>query len=64
MKASGVKITIFDLLGRVIAEPVNEFQNPGNYFVNIDASKFSSGIYYYKIDAGDFHEIRKMSLIK
>lgn len=64
MKASGVKITIFDLLGRVIAEPVNEFQNPGNYYVNFDASKFSSGIYYYKIDAGDFHETRKMSLIK
>lgn len=64
MKASGVKITVFDLLGRVISEPVNEYQIPGNYVINFDASKFSSGIYYYKIDAGDFHEIRKMSLIK
>lgn len=63
-KASNVKVSVYDMTGRQVASLVNEYQNAGNYFVNFDASKYSSGIYYYKIEAGDFREVRKMSLIK
>lgn len=64
LKASNVKITVFDMLGREIASLVNEYQTAGNYFATFDATKYSSGIYYYKIEAGDFVEVKKMSLIK
>ncbi|MCE1164302.1 MAG: T9SS type A sorting domain-containing protein [Bacteroidetes bacterium] len=64
MKASNVKVTVYDMLGKQVASLVNEYQNAGNYYVNFDASKYSSGIYYYKIEAGDFREVKKMSLIK
>ena len=63
-KASNVKVSVYDMTGRQVASLVNEYQNAGNYFVNFDASKYSSGIYYYKIEAGDFREVKKMSLIK
>ncbi len=63
-KASNVKVTVYDMTGRQVSSLVNEYQNAGNYFVNFDASKYSSGIYYYKIEAGDFREVKKMSLIK
>jgi hypothetical protein len=63
-KASNVKITVYNLLGKEVAALVNEFHQPGNYFANFDASKLSSGIYYYRIDAGEFTEVRKMTLIK
>ncbi len=64
MKTSNVKITVFDLLGKKVATLVNEYQAAGNYYITFDASKYSSGIYYYKIEAGDFIEVKKMSLIK
>jgi hypothetical protein len=64
MKASNVKITVFDLLGKNIATLVNGYQAAGNYYATFDASKYSSGIYYYKIEAGDFVEVKKMNLIK
>jgi len=64
LKASNVKITVFDLLGKNVATLVNGYQAAGNYYTMFDASKYSSGIYYYKIEAGDFVEVKKMSLIK
>ena len=64
MKSSNVKITIYDILGKEVSTLVNEFQNAGNYSTSFDASKFSSGVYFYKIEASDFSEMKKMSLIK
>ena len=43
---------------------VNEFKNAGSYAVSFDGSFLASGIYYYRIEAGDFINTRKMSLIK
>ncbi len=63
-KESLVKITIFDLLGREVAVPVNQDVKPGSYSVDFDASNLASGIYYYKIEAGSFINTRKMILIK
>jgi len=64
MKSSNVKITVFDMLGKEVSSLVNGFQTAGNYYATFDASKYSSGIYYYKIEAGDFVEVKKMTLIK
>jgi len=59
-----VKITIFDVLGREIEALVNETKSAGTYNVTWDASKLSSGIYLYRITAGDFTDIKKMVLSK
>jgi len=60
----GVLLIIYDVLGREIQKLVNEQLSPGTYEVEFDGSNYSSGIYYYKIDAGDYAETKKMVLIK
>lgn len=62
-----VKIKVFDAVGKEVAVLVNSIKNKGSYSVEFDANDFrslSSGIYYYKMEAGGFSEIRKMALIK
>jgi hypothetical protein len=59
-----VKIVIFDVLGRELQTLVNEFKPAGRYDVHWDAAMFSSGVYFYKISAGDFTRSRKLILIK
>lgn len=59
-----VKIKVYDILGSKIATLVNENKTPGNYKVNFNAAELSSGVYFYTINAGNFHEVRKMMLIK
>jgi hypothetical protein len=61
---SQVKISIFDVLGREAAVPVNEFKQAGSYELSFNASGLSSGIYYYRINAGSFTDTKKMILIK
>lgn len=43
---------------------VNEKLSPGGYEVQFDGSNFSSGIYFYKLQAGEFSEVKRMLLIK
>jgi hypothetical protein len=52
------------MLGREVRTLVNEFQSANTYSVNFDASDLSSGVYLYKLQAGDFLDSRKMILIK
>ena len=59
-----VKLIVFDVLGREVATLVNEQLNAGTYEADWNADKFSSGVYYYKLTAGDFNETKKMILIK
>jgi hypothetical protein len=61
---SNVEIKVFDMLGSEIAVLVNEDKTPGNYEVNFDASKLSSGVYFYSIKAGEFIQTKKMLLMK
>lgn len=61
---SWVEVKVFDLLGREIATLVNDQQPAGIHTVNFDASKQSSGVYLYTIQAGDFRQVKKMLLIK
>jgi hypothetical protein len=59
-----VKMTVYDITGRVVATPVNENLKPGNYEITFDASKYSSGVYFYKLETGGFVETKKMLMVK
>lgn len=59
-----VLLTIYDNLGREIAELVNQQLSPGTYEADFEGSKLSTGIYYYRLTAGDFTETKKMVLVK
>jgi photosystem II stability/assembly factor-like uncharacterized protein len=63
-KASLVRLTVYDILGRQVAELVNENLNAGVYEYSWSGAELSSGIYFYKLQAGDFVETRRMVLIK
>lgn len=61
---SRVKIEIFDMLGRLV-ETLEDIEKPaGRYRVSWDAGDMSSGMYFYKITASGFIDIKKMSLLK
>ncbi|MFZ2322343.1 MAG: C25 family cysteine peptidase [Ignavibacteriaceae bacterium] len=59
-----VTLKIYDVLGSEIATLVNEQKTAGKYEVNFDASSLSSGVYIYKIQAGNFISSKKMILLK
>lgn len=59
-----VHLVVYDILGRKIKTLVNEVKEPGHYKVTFEAENFASGIYFYKLQAGDFTDIKKMSFIK
>ena len=62
--APSVQLRVYDLLGRVTATLVNKQQQPGNYEVEFNALHLSSGVYFYKLTAGEFVETKKMILMK
>lgn len=59
-----VQIQVYNLLGQMVANLLDEIKPAGNYSFRFDGSSLSSGIYLYKIKAGSFVETRKMFLIK
>ena len=59
-----VTLKIFDILGREVAQLVNENLNPGNYNILWNASKFSSGVYFYTLIGDNFIETKKMILVR
>jgi len=63
-KATNVQLVIFNSIGEEIAMMVNEMQQPGRYTISFDAASLSSGVYFYKLIAGDFISIKKMLLLK
>jgi len=62
--AGFVKITVFDMLGRIISEPVKEELAAGKYSVEFDVSEHGSGIYYYRLETSGFVQTKKMVYIK
>lgn len=62
--SSHVILDVYDILGRRIETLVNENKAPGNYTVEFNGNKFSSGIYYYRIITKDFIETKKLILLK
>ncbi len=61
---SFVELKVFNLLGQEIATLVNEQKPVGNYEVNFDASNLPSGVYIYKMKAGEYVQTKKMVLLK
>jgi hypothetical protein len=59
-----VQLKVYDLLGREVATLVNKQQTPGNYSVNFDASKLTSGVYFYRLQSGNFIDTKKMILMR
>ncbi|MBK7629181.1 MAG: T9SS type A sorting domain-containing protein [Ignavibacteriales bacterium] len=59
-----VTLKVYDVLGNEVATLVNENQSAGNYEINFDAKILSSGIYFYKLQAGNFSQSIKMILLK
>jgi hypothetical protein len=63
-QTADVKIIIYDITGKEISVLVNQQLLPGTYEVEWDASNYSSGIYFYKLEAADFNETKRMVLVK
>jgi len=59
-----VTIKIYDILGSEIATLVNELKTPGYYKVNFNAGNFASGVYFFRLTAGKFTQVKKMVLMK
>jgi hypothetical protein len=63
-KESPVEIKVYDILGSEVATLVHEKQQAGTYRIEFDGSKFSSGVYFMRMTAGDFIGTHKMVLMK
>lgn len=63
-KSNRVTLKVYDIIGNEIATLVNNHQPAGKYSVEFNASNLPSGIYLYRLEAGDFVQTRKMTLIK
>lgn len=63
-KQTFVTLKVYDISGREVAKLANGEYTPGAYSIVFDASKFASGVYFYRITAGDFVETKRMVLIK
>lgn len=59
-----VSLKIFDLLGREVTTLVNEELNPGTYERRLDASRLSSGVYFYRLQAGSFRDTKRMVVLR
>ena len=59
-----VELKVYDLLGNEVAELVNEYKPVGNHSVNFNANSFSSGVYFCKLKASNFIQIKKLILLK
>jgi hypothetical protein len=59
-----VKITVSDILGKQVAMLVNEKLNAGTYTTDWNASGYPSGVYFYRLEAENFSEVKKMILVK
>lgn len=62
--ASPVELKVFNILGQEVATLVHQMQPLGTYEVSFNASTLSSGVYFYKLQAGNFVSIKKMIFIK
>jgi hypothetical protein len=59
-----VTLTILNLLGEEVAMPISEDLVRGNYEYHWDASSHASGTYFYRLEAGEFSETKKMILVR
>jgi hypothetical protein len=55
---------IYDVTGKVVANLISQNQNAGRYSVDFIANDFASGTYFYKLEAGEYNEVKRMVLVK
>ncbi len=63
-KSSEVKLSVYDLLGREVSVLVNEKKDAGVHEVRFDGSGLSSGVYFYRMQAGDFVATKGLLLVR
>lgn len=63
-KSGLIKITVYDMLGREIEILVNEYKEPGYYKIDFDGVKYTSGIYFYRMEMNGYTSTKKMVLVK
>ena len=59
-----VSLKVYDILGKEIITLVNEKLSPGNYKVEFDGRGLTSGVYFYRLNTGEFTDTKRMILIK
>lgn len=64
LRGLSVRLSIYDILGREVAPLINQQLKPGSYEVDWDGTNYASGIYFYRLEAGDFVATNKMVLLK
>jgi photosystem II stability/assembly factor-like uncharacterized protein len=63
-KASDVRLSVYDMLGREVSVLVDERKDAGVYEVKFDGSNLASGVYFYRLHAGDFVQSKRLVLLK
>ncbi len=63
-RESMVTLRIYNVLGQEVTTIVNQHQVAGNYTATFDAARFASGVYFYRLSAGSFNQVKKMLLLK
>jgi len=63
-KSEFTTLKVFNILGKEVAELASDNLNSGVHHYNFDASGLASGIYYYRIVAGDYQDVKKMILLR
>jgi hypothetical protein len=63
-RAGSVSLAIYDVLGREVARLVNENKQPGDYSVSWNANGVPSGVYFYRLVAGEYVATKKMVLMR
>lgn len=61
---SFVSLAVFDVLGREVKTLVNRRQNAGDHTVTFNAANLPSGVYFYRLEAGTYHDTKKLMLLK
>jgi hypothetical protein len=63
-KADKVKIELYNNLGQNVKDLLNKHMKAGQHEVEFNAQNLSSGVYFYKIEAGEFQDVKKMILLR
>lgn len=59
-----IELSVYDISGKLVSTLIREYMKAGSYEINFNAENISSGIYFYKISAGQFSDVKRMILIK
>ncbi len=63
-KAGVVSLKVYDILGREVANLLNEFKSAGEYIVDFDASTLTSGVYFYRLETQSYKDVKRMVVLK